>query len=578
MKGSQVLVEMLKAYCVRHVFGVPGDTGVSFYDALHDAQGQIEHVLARDERSATFMADCYARVSNSPGICEGPSGAGATHMLPGVAEAFGSSVAVIALTTDNPLIHEEKGAMTALDQKGLFQSVTKWCVQVKSADMLPELLRKAFRMATGGRPGAVQVALPKDVLDQSVRDGQVYAEAECSHYPSFRTRADCRAVRQAAQILREARRPVIVCGGGALISNAWSEVTALAEALGAPVGTTINGKGSIAENHPLSIGVVGGNGGRPYANRMVQEADLVFYVGSKVNYVDTADWTVPSRSRPPAIIQLDVDPGEIGNNYPVEVGLCGDAKLTLQELLAALNGRIRKGQLERAAKEIARAAAPWWEEVRAKAESDERPIRPQRIIRELVEALPPDHVIVADPGTPTPFVASQYQLLQPGRRVLIPRAHGGLGYAIPGVVGAKAAAPDSTVVGLCGDGSFAMSAGDLATIHQLGKPVLLVQFNNGCYGWIKMLQKLHCQGRYFGVDFCADTDYVKIAEGFGLRAWQVDKPGELGKVIRKALAEHGPTFVDVATAPEVEEVPPVEAWTRQASGAGRPAQETPGAA
>jgi acetolactate synthase-1/2/3 large subunit len=578
MKGSQALVEMLKAYRVGCVFGVPGDTGVSFYDALRDAQGQIKHVLARDERSAAFMADCYARVSNRPGVCEGPSGAGATHMLPGVAEAFGSSVAVIALTTDNPLSHDEKGAMTALDHKDLYQAVTKWCVQVKRADMLPELLRKAFRMATGGRPGAVQVALPKDVLDQPLRDGQVYAEAECSRYPSFRTRADSRAVRQAADILREARRPVVVCGGGALISQAWGEVTALAEALGAPVGTTINGKGSIAENHPLSIGVVGGNGGRPYANRMVQEADLVFYVGSKVNYVDTADWTVPSRSHPPSIIQLDVDSGEIGNNYPVQVGLCGDAKLTLQELLAALHGRVRKGRLERATRDIARAAAPWWEAVRAKAASDETPIRPQYIIRELEEALPSDHIIVADCGTPTPFVASQYRLLQPGRRVLIPRAHGGLGYAIPGVVGAKVAAPDSTVVGLCGDGSFAMSAGDLATIHQLGKPVLLLQLNNGCYGWIKMLQKLHCHGRYFGVDFCADTDYVKIAEGFGLRAWRVENPRELGNVIRKALAENGPTFIDVVTAPEVEEVPPVEAWTRQTQRVGRPAQEMPGAA
>jgi acetolactate synthase-1/2/3 large subunit len=545
---------------VRHIFGVPGDTTVPFYDALYDAQADIQHILARDERSAAFMADAYARVSFKPGVCEGPSGGGATFMLPGVAEACGSSVPVIALTSDNALSFEEKGALTALDQRSLFKPVTKWNVLVKRADMIPGLVRRAFRMATSGRPGAVHLALPKDVLEEELQGTTAYAEAQCASYPAYRSQADASALRRAAELLLEARQGVIVAGGGAVLSGAWEALTSLADTLAMPVGTTINGKGSVAEDHPLSIGVVGGNGGRAYANRIVQEADLVFYVGSKVNYVDSANWTVPNRERPPKIIQLDIDAAELGNNYPISVGLCGDARLTLENLCELLKHEARpKGER---VQDIARRAAGWWAQVDSKAESDAVPVRPQRVIWELQDALPPDSIVVADPGTPTPFVAAQFKVREPGRKVLIPRAHGALGYAIPGVVGAKVARPHACVVGLCGDGSFAMSAGDLASVKRLGEPLVLINFNNGCYGWIKMLQKLHYGGRYFSVDFDEGIDYAAVAQGFGLRCFRVQHAEELRGAIREALNAAEPAFVDVPTAYEGEEVPPVDSWWR----------------
>lgn len=562
MKGSQLLVEMLKAYQVRYIFGLPGDTGLPFYDALHAARGEIQHILARDERSAAFMADGYARVSSRPGVCEGPSGGGATFMLPGVAEANGSSIPVIALTTDNALSYEEKGSLTALDQRSLFKPVTKWNVLVKRPDMIPELVRRAFRMATTGRPGAVQITFPKDVLEDQTSQGIVYAEAECARYPAYRTRADPEMIGKAAQSLMEAQHPIIIAGGGVLLSGAWLELTELAEMVDAPVGTTINGKGSIAEDHPLSIGVVGGNGGRDYANRLVQEADLVFCVGSKMNYVDTANWTVPPVEHPPKIIHLDIDSTELGNNYPVAVGLCGDAKLTLHGLIELLKNQAKGKAKSHRTEEIKDQAARWWAEVRSRAEPNAVPIRPQRIIKELQDALPADSIVVADAGTPTPFVASQYQIVQPGRKTLMPRAHGALGYSIPAVVGAKLAKPAATVVGLCGDGSFAMCAGDLATIKQLGKPIILIHFNNGCYGWIKMLQKLYCGGRYFSVDFGEGMDYVRIAQGFGLRGLRVEEPQELSRAIHEALLSAEPVFIDVPTAPESDEVPPVDSWLR----------------
>ena len=564
MNGAQALVAMLEAYQVKYIFGVPGDTTIPFYDALYDAKDRIQHILARDERSAAYMADAYARVSNKPGVCEGPSGGGATYMLPGVAEAFFSSVPVIAMTTDNAIHYDEKGALTDVDQKSLFRPVTKWNTLVKRANMLPDLVRKAFRTATTGRPGAVHLALPKDVLDSDLTQSDIYAEMPCTEFPAYPAQADPESLKQAADLLSAARRPVMVCGGGAVLSRAWPQVIALAEMLSMPVGTTINGKGAIAEDHPLSIGVTGGNGGRPYANDIIREADLVLYVGTKVNYVDTCDWTAPLRQEPPTIIQMDVDASEIGNNYPVAVGLCGDARLTLHALLGLLSSTHPgdAAALESKGQNIALRSNDWWAQVTAQAESFDVPIRPQRVIAALQRSLDPSAIIVADPGTPTPFLCSQFRVRQAGRHTILNRAHGSLGYAIPAVIGAKVAAPSQTVVGLCGDGSFAMSCGELAAIQQLGLPVVLVQFNNSCYGWIKMLQKLHYHERYFGVDFRPDTDYVSIARGFGLLAERVEAPEDLEPAIQRALASQRPYFLDVLTASEVEETPPVDSWLR----------------
>jgi len=564
MKGSQVVVDMLKAYDVRYIFGVPGDTGIALYDALRQAQGEITHILARDERSASFMADVYARMSFRPGVCEGPSGAGATYLTPGIAEAQASSIPVLAITTDTPLAEEGRNVLTELDQKAVFEPITKWRALVKRVDRIPQVMREAFRQATSGRPGAVQITLPKDILEEEAPAVACYAEADCRRYPAYRTRPDPAAVEKAAELLLQAESPVIVAGGGAVTSQAWSELTALAEALGIPVGTSINGKGAIAEDHPLSIGVVGDNGGREYANRLIEEADLVLYVGCKTDSVTTVDWTLPAPDVGKAILHIDVDPREIGNNYPTEVGLVGDAKLALADLLAALQARgVPKPNGARLAS-LQKMKAEWWEEARAKMNSTAVPIKPLRVIKELTQALPANSLIVADPGTPTPFMAA-YFVSRAGRQVISPRGYGGLGYAIPGVVGAKLARPEMTVIGLMGDGSFGMSVGELETISRLGLPVTIIQFSNACFGWIKVLQDLYQGGRYFSVDFSADTDHAKIAQGFGLRGVRVEHPDEIAPAIREALTSPVATFIDIVTECYVADLPPVTKWKQAAA-------------
>lgn len=560
MKGSQSIVEQLKAYAVRYIFGLPGDTSMAFYDALAGARNDLTHVLVREERSAGYMADAYARVSGRVGVCEAPSGAGATYLAPGVAEAHASSIPVIAFTSDTPLHGEHKNVLTALDQNAVFAPITKARFQIKRAAQIPHILRRAFRIATTGRPGAIQISLPEDILHEEAAGASVYAEAECQGYPAYRTSADPAAVRQAADLLLGAENPVFVAGGGVVSSRAWQELTALAQFLGAPVATTIVGKGSIDECHPLSIGVIGGNGGRDYANELLAAADLLFYIGANTDSVTTMNWTLPAPVEGKTIIQSDVDPAEIGNNYPVAVGLAGDARLVLSDLLTAVRQAAPQGKGATARQDaIMRSAQGWWSEFQAKGKSAEFPFKPHHVFATLADVLPEDCIIVADAGTPTPYMSAYFRSRE-GRRVIIPRGYGGLGYAMPAAMGAKLARPAATVVALMGDGSFGMTSGEFETLHRLGLPVTVVQFSNGGFGWIKILQELYYEKQFYQVDFSTDTDHAAIARGFGVKSFRVDGPGDLRAVLHDAVRSDEPVFVDLAVQPEIVETPPVSKW------------------
>jgi len=561
MNTAQILVELLKKYGVEHIFGVPGDTSMPLYDALYAARGEITHIMARDERSAAFMADAYARLTHKPGITEAPSGGGATYVIPGVAEANGSSVPMLVFTSDVPITDEGKGTLTAIDQQRLLQAATKWSAVVKRSQMLPDIIRKAFRVATSGRGGAVHVILPEDVLMEEAPSPAIYAESACRRYPSYRTQAPRDSLERMLDALLAAERPVIVAGGGALLSGAWDEITQLAETLHIPVATTINGKGSINEMNAWSIGVIGGNGGRPYANQLLAEADCIFYLGTKVNSLVTLKGTIPPPDQPITVLQLDVDPNELGNNVPTTIAACGDLKESLAALLALASSRtIAVLERQWTVEILAQRAAPFWMEVAERVACSDVPLTPQRVIDALWQHTPDDCVIVADPGTMTPFTAAQFRTRRPGRSIVIPRAHGGLGYALPATVGAAFARPHERVIGLVGDGSFGMSGTELATIASLHLPITIMLFNNGSFGWIKMLQRLYYGNRYLSVDFPNTMDAIGIAEAFGIRGVRITAADQLVPAITEALASAEPVFIDVPTKSELEEVPPVHAW------------------
>lgn len=558
MNTAEAIVRILSDSGVRHIFGLPGDTSMELYDALY-AHREITHVLTRDERSAGFMADAYARVSGRLGVCEGPSGGGATYVVPGVAEAQGSSSPVLSLTTDTPVTQDGRNVLTEMDQEALFRPISKWSHRIKNPATAPDVIRRAIRTATSGRPGVSSIVLPEDVLEWDAPDASFHGVPDQISCPSFRLRPDPDSVSRAADLISSAVKPIIVAGGGVRSSGAWEELARLAESMNIPVATSVNGKGSISEESPVSIGIVGGNGARPYANEALREADLMILIGTRTNSVTTLNWTLPSKEQV-RVVQIDVDPAQVGQNYRADASVLGDAMLALRDLLNAVDLRTSLVQDRKAwLAELANRKQDYFDQAEARAAETSQPIKPQRVFSVLRRILDPETVIVADPGTPTPFTGAEYPLRYPGRYTVIPRAHGGLGFAIPGVVGAYYAAEGKPVIGLTGDGSFGFSVGELETISRLDLPVPIIHFNNAEFGWIKELQHLFHGERYFSVDFNR-VDYAGIARGFGFESVQVTDPADVDRAIQTAMAAGKPYFVDIVSESPTSETPPVATW------------------
>ena len=554
LTGAEAVVEMLRAHEVEIIFGLCGDTSLPLYDALARLPHGMRHVLARDERHAAYMADGYARVSGKVGVCEGPSGGGATYILPGVVEANESSVPLLCITTDVSVSSRGRYTLTEIDQGALMRPVTKWnAVLDRSAD-IPRVFRAAFNAMTTGRPGAAHISLPFDVQNGPVDAADVWGDPGLARAPARRMAPDADAIARAARLLRGAGRPLFICGGGVLASGAEVELAQLAERLSAPVATTISGRGSIPDEHPLALGVVGSNGGTIETRNLVDAADLVFFIGCRAGSVTTERWRHPAPGQA-KIIHLDVDPGVIGANYPADAALPGDALLAL----AALNRALDSVQRTLDAQGVTKAKEAKLGKFRALAASSEKPIRPERVVATLAECVDADAQLVLDPGTPCPYFSAFFPVRCTGRRIFSNRAHGALGYSLAAAVGAHLARPDVKTVAVMGDGSFGMCAGELETLVRLDLPVALVVISNSVYGWIKAGQKSGYGQRYFSVDF-TPTDHARVAEAYGLKAWRVTEPAELAGALKAALARGGPTLVDVVCQPLQDASAPVSEW------------------
>ena len=555
LSGAEAMVRMLEAHGVRYVFGLCGDTSLPFYDAFQRIGGSMRHILTRDERSAAYMADAYARVTGKVGVCEGPSGGGATYILPGVVEASESSIPILAITTDIATTSRGRFALTELDQEGLFRPLTKWTRVIDRAGKLPRYVRTAFTQMTTGRPGAAHLCFPFDVQKEPVDEAEIWADASLGSYPARRLGPDLAAVAEAAALLKKAQRPVFVCGGGVVIAGAEAELAALAETVGASVATTVSGQGSIAETHALAVGVVGSNGGVIETREAVEAADLVMFVGCRAGSVTTERWRHPTPGKA-KIIHIDVDPATIGINYRTDAAVAGDARLALAALVAAMAGH-KTGNDPRAA--LAALKAKKRASFDVLAQSTESPIRPERLVAALQSVLPDDAVVVADPGTPCPYLSAYFETRRTGRHFITNRAHGALGYAMSAAIGAQIGRPASKVVAVMGDGSFGFTAGELETVVRLKLPITFVVVSNAVFGWIKAGQKSGFGSRYFSVDFDR-TDHARVAEAFGLKAWKVEDPASLTDVLKRAVGSGGPTLVDVICQPLQEARAPVSEW------------------
>lgn len=564
MRGADILVEMLIGYGVETIFGVPGDTNVPFYEALQGREDKIRHIMARDERSAGYMADAYGRFTNKPGVFECPSGAGAMYSLPPVAESNGSSVPVILLTIDIPLPGEGRGVLTELDCAKLFEPVTKMSVQVKSPEKLPEIIRRAFRTACSGKPGAVHLQIPEDMLLAEVDPSRIslHIEEECKTFPAYPTLPPKEKLTDLLELLAKARKPLIVAGGGVNRACAGDVLTRLAEKYNVPMCTTMTGQGTIDDDHRLAIGVIGDNGYHPHANWALENSDFTLFVGSRIGSVVTIGWTFPKMTLNRRLAQIDISPEIMANNYENLLSVQGDALLVLKELLE-LEAGIDPANHEPWVEELNSHRATFWKHSEAALNDDRVPMRPERSVKAFNEALMKSGqpaLIYSDAGTPTPYMTRFLKINDRETRFAIPRAFGGLGSALPATVGAWRADPSKRPIGLFGDGSFGMTVGELETLVRLQVPAILILFNNGTFGWIKGLHRLKGHNQCFGVDFMPPQGQA-IAEAYGIKAWTAKTGAELDDVLAQAFAwKDGPCFIDVHVESIADRVPPVYSW------------------
>ncbi len=555
LTGAEAMVRMLQAYGVKHMFGLCGDTTLPFYDALARLDHDITHFLTRDERHAAYMADGYARVTGKPGVCEGPSGGGATYILPGLVEANESSVPVLAITTDVATTSAGRFPLTELDQVALFRPLTKWNAALDQAPRLPAMMRRAFREMTTGRPGAVHLALPFDTQKAEVDGAEVWADPAHQTFPASPTAPRSEDIQDAADALRDAKAAVVICGGGPVLAGAMDELADLANSLDLPIATTVSGQGAIAETHSQAVGVVGSNGGVPSTRAVVEEADLVMFVGCRAGSVTTERWRSPKPGV--KIIHIDSDPSVVGANYQTDVAIIADARLALTALVAELKSYGGDGHRGKARAKVA------WDAKLANfyplAASAERPIRPEAVIAALSDVLDDDATIVADPGTPCPYFSAHYRWRKPGRHFITNRAHGALGYALAAAMGAQVGRPRSKTVAVMGDGSFGFCCGEFETLVRYNIPITSIVFSNAVFGWIKAGQNAGFGQRFYNVDFDR-TDHAAVARAFGVKSWTIEDPTQLVPVLREAIAEDGPTLVDVISQPLQEAAAPVSEW------------------
>ncbi len=531
LTGAEGLVKLLDQHKVKYIFGLCGDTSLPFYDALYRLNHSIKHVLTRDERSASYMADAYARVTGKVGVCEGPSGGGATYIIPGIVEANESSISVISITSDVPTTSIGHFPLTELNQKELFKPLTKWNEILNNPKKLGYNIRKAFKMSTSGRPGACHLSFPFDVQTAEISGEDIWVNEKYCKFPSDSIKPDPKKIDLIAKEISKAKNPIIICGGAIKNSFAEKELKKLVEKLNIVLATSVTGKGTLEDVHPNSLGVVGSNGGSLYTREVLQRSDLVIFIGCRAGSVTTEKWQYPSSKS--KIIHID---------------------LSLIHIKKIKKNNFNGNKIVKAAKRKK------FTEFNKLCKEEKGLIKPERIVKEINNAMPDNAYIVVDPGTPCPYFSAYYNFKKSGRYFITNRAHGALGYALPASIGVQIGKPKNKVVSVMGDGSFGFAVGELETAKRLKLPIIFVVISNSVYGWIKAGQKSSFNKRYYSVDF-SRTDHAKVASSYGVKAWTVKKPNDLKKIISNAIKyEKGPCLIDIISQPLEEAKAPVSEW------------------
>ena len=553
LTGAEALVKLLNEYEVNYIFGLCGDTSLPFYDALFRLNHSIKHILTRDERSASYMADGYARVTGKVGVCEGPSGGGATYIIPGVVEANESSISLISITSDVPTTSYGHFPLTELDQKALFKPLTKWNCVLRKSKTFAKDIRRAFKESTTGKPGSCHLALPYDIQNQEVSEKEIWVDKKHVKFPAEAKKPNINKLKKILEEIYKSKNPIIICGGAIKNAFAERELQKFVEKLNIVLATSVTGKGTLSDSHPNSLGVVGSNGGSIFTRETLNNSDLVIFLGCRAGSVTTEKWQYPNKKK--KIIHIDVDPSVIDANYKSYISLIAEIKSTLIEANKLVKAKDFKG--DEIVKEVKKKKFSKFNQL---ANSNDTPIKPERIVKELNDQLPKDTYVVVDPGTPCPYFAAYYNFNESGRYFITNRAHGALGYALPASIGVQIGRPKNRVISVMGDGSFGFAVGELETAVRLKLPIIFIVISNSVYGWIKAGQKTKFEKRYFSVDFNR-TDHSKIAEAYGVKSWKISNNDDLKDKINEAINfKSGPCLLDIITQPLQDANAPVSEW------------------
>ena len=544
MIGAKALIQALEKEGVDVVFGLPGGANLPIYDALVEAN--FRHILVRHEQSAAHMADGYARIKRKAGVCFATSGPGATNLVTGLATAYADSSPMIAVTGQVPTAMIGKDAFQETDIIGVANPCTKYAFQPRSPIEVPETIKKAFYIAESGRPGPVLVDIPKDV-QQGSADMRFPEFIKVRGYSPV-IDADLSQLGKAVEILYNAERPIIMAGGGVILSGAFSELQALAEILMAPVVTTFKGKGSFPENHPLAMGPIGMHG-HAEANKMILEADCILAVGAR--FSDRSVGRYDEFGRGMNIIHMDVDPAEIGKNKSVDVAVVGDVKSSLRTLVKMFSKvSIRRDENNTWLKRRKELIDHYAETIK----DYPRDLTARKALKKLREVLPANSIVTTEVGQCQMWASLHFDVVSPGT-FFSSTGLGTMGFGFPASIGAKAARSDVHVVDIAGDASFNMTENSLAVSVLDQLPVIVFLMNNYMLGMVAQWQRTFYNRRYMGVHQHSCPDYAKIAQAYGAQGIKAQSLSELELAVRAALKSEIATVIDITIDPEEDVYP-----------------------
>jgi acetolactate synthase I/II/III large subunit len=552
MRGARIVCEALMREGVDTIFGYPGGVVLPIYDELLTLQDKLNHVLVRHEQGAVHMAEGYAKATGKVGVVLVTSGPGATNTVTGIANAYMDSTPIVIITGQVPCALIGNDAFQEVDTVGITRPCTKYSYLVRDARDLPAIIKEAFHLAQTGRPGPVLIDIPKDVCTQMAP----FIYPEKIEAPGYEPHllGDAEKVKQAVARMRKARRPVLYIGGGVIHANAFEEVVELAERLSLPVTPTLMGLGGFPSGHPLALGMLGMHG-MYWANMAISEADLIIAIGARFD--DRVTGALNKFAPHAEIIHVDIDPTSISKNIRAHIGITGDARSVIQQMLRELNQEGGAGDAE--------ALAEWWAQIEAwkayaplKVERSEDVIMPQHLIEELHRLTRGDAIITTDVGQHQMWLAQHYQFNGP-RQNITSGGLGTMGFGFPAALGAQLAYPEKQVVAFVGDGGFQMTSQELATAVLAGANVKIIIMNNNNLGMVRQLQDLFYNKQYAHVALTGNPDFVRLAEAYGATGLRASHPSELREVLEQGLNTPGVVVMDIVVADNLNVYPMVPA-------------------